>query len=268
MPEHFAADSPELREGLLHLHREFFDRAEKKRRWSISDDIPWEKANREMDPAVADVVESFCMVEMYLPDYIGKALPMVRANRGWTAFHANWGYEESKHSTALGDWLLRSGARSDEQMADLYSTLVENEYDLPEDSPAGMVIYAMVQELATHVHYKNLRLRVEERGDPALSKLLTLVGVDERAHHAFYRSVVRLFLQMDRKAALEQLRRVLTTFEMPAVRLFPDGSRRAAKVRELGIFDEEVYFREVYQPLLESLGVSRQEVRRPAMNVR
>lgn len=27
-----------------------------------------------------------------------------------------------------------------------------------------------------------------------------------------------------------------------------------ARVRELGTFDEEIYFREVYMPLLESLG--------------
>jgi acyl-[acyl-carrier-protein] desaturase len=96
-------DNPELRVGLYRLYRDFFDRAEKKRRWSLADDIPWGQVNRYVDPAVIDVVESFCAVELYLPDYVAKALPLIRANKGWAWFHANWGYEESKHSLALGD---------------------------------------------------------------------------------------------------------------------------------------------------------------------
>ena len=210
-------DNPVLRAELGRLYRDFFDRAEKKRRWSLQEDIPWERVNRAITPAVADVVESFCAVELYLPDYIAKALPMLRKNRGWSFFHANWGYEESKHSLALGDWLMRSGMRSEEQMADLESNLYEHEWNLPHDSPLGMVIYAMVQELATFLHYRNLRRHVEREGDPALCELLRLIGIDERAHHAFYVRVVQLYLQIDRKSTLEQLKRVLQTFAMPSV---------------------------------------------------
>src|SRR5947209_4529999 len=204
-------DSPELRAGLYQMFREFFGHAERKRRWSLADDIPWDQCNRGLDPAIADVVESFWAVEMYLPDYVAKALPMIRANKGWAWFHANWGYEESKHSLALGDWLLKSGARTDEQMADLEGQLFAHQWQVPYESPTGMVIYAMVQELATWVHYRNLRRRVDEGADPALSRLLGLIAVDERAHHAFYRSVVQFFLGLDRRETLEQLRRVLLT---------------------------------------------------------
>jgi acyl-[acyl-carrier-protein] desaturase len=260
MPSPTAPDRPELRAGLYRLYREFFDRAEKKRRWSVSDDIPWNQVNRGMDPAIADVVESFCAVELYLPDYIAKALPLIRANRGWAWFHANWGYEESKHSLALGDWLLRSGLRSDEQMADLEDQLFAQQWHLPHDSAQGMLIYAMVQELATWVHYRNLRLRVEERGDPALSRLLELIAVDERAHHAFYRNVVRLFLELDRQETLEQLRRVLLTFAMPAVHLLADSRRRVEAIKGLGIFSEDIYLHEVFPVVLHTLGVDHREL--------
>jgi hypothetical protein len=93
-----------------------------------------------------------------------------------------------------------------------------------------MLIYAIVQELATWVHYRNLVRRVDERGDPALSRLLGLISVDERSHYAFYLSVVRLFLGLDRQAALEQLRRVLLNFAMPAVHLLADSRRRVAAI--------------------------------------
>src|SRR5438132_5412616 len=178
-------DCPALRAGLRRLYRDFFDRAERKRRWSLREDIPWDQVNRAMDPAVADVVESFCAVELYLPDYVAKALPLIRGNAGWAWFHANWGYEESKHSLALGDWLLRSGLRSEEQMADLEGKVFDHEWNLPCDSPLGMILYGMTQELATWLNYRNLRHRVDEYGDPALSRLLGYIMVDERCHHDF-----------------------------------------------------------------------------------
>ena len=256
-------DSRELRDGLYRLYREFFALAERKRRWSLEDDIPWDQVNRNISPAIADVVESFCAVELYLPDYIGKAMPMTRGNRGWAWFHANWGYEESKHSLALGDWLLRSGVRTDEQMSDLEDQVAAHEYELPRDNAVGMLIYAMVQEMATFIHYRNLRRKVDEEGDPCLSRLLGLISVDERAHHAFYRNVVQLFLELDRKETLEQLKRVMLTFSMPAVYLLSDSHRRVAEVRELGIFSEDIFFTEVYQPVLAALGVDHRELRGP-----
>jgi acyl-[acyl-carrier-protein] desaturase len=263
MPRPLSPDDPALRAALYRLFRDFFDRAERKRRWSLADDIPWGQVNPRMDPAVADVVETFCAVELYLPDYVAKALPLIRSNRGWAWFHVNWGYEESKHSLALGDWLLRSGARTDEQLADLEGQVAREEWRLPHDSPHGMLIYAMVQELATWLSYRNLRRRVDERGDPALSRLLGLIAVDERAHHAFYLSVVRLLLRLDRQETLEQLRRVLLTFAMPAVHLLADSRRRAEEVRGLGVFDEDAYLHEVYAPVLAALGVSHRELRGP-----
>jgi acyl-[acyl-carrier-protein] desaturase len=259
-------DNPDVRAGLYRLYRDFFNLAEKKRRWSLADDIPWDQVNRNLDPTIADVVESFCAVELYLPDYVAKALPMIRANKGWAWFHANWGYEESKHSLALGDWLLKSGARTEEQMADLEQEVFAHEWQLPHDSPTGMLIYAMVQELATWVHYRNLRRRVDERGDPALSRLLGLIAVDERAHHGFYRSVVQFFLGLDRRETLEQLRRVLLTFAMPAVHLLADSRRRVSAIKDLRVFSEDDFLHEVYGPVLATLGVEHRELRQPGVS--
>ncbi|MBL8796038.1 MAG: hypothetical protein JNM56_19210 [Planctomycetia bacterium] len=48
----------------LEIYREFFDVAEKRRRWSLRDDIPWDQCNPKLDPAVACVVESFSAREL------------------------------------------------------------------------------------------------------------------------------------------------------------------------------------------------------------
>lgn len=257
------SEPPEMERAFWALYREFFDKAERHRRWCITDDIPWNDINKNINPAVADVLESFCAVELYLPDYSSKILPVVRASKGRAWFYANWGYEESKHSLVLCDWLLRSGWRSDEQMIDLERMVFEREWNLPHDSRLGMLIYAMTQELATFLAYRNLR-QVSEMGggDPALAKILRYLATDERAHCEFFKDCLAIHLKHDREGTLREMRQVMNNFKMPAIGDLLDGSKqRLAKVKELKIMDEDIYYREVYLPILESLDVDRREMR-------
>jgi len=251
--------------SLYRLYRGFFDLAERNRRWSLRDDIPWDQTNRSLNPAVATVVESFCAVEMYLPDYVGRAMSGFRSSRAQTWFYANWGYEESKHSLALGDWLLRSGMRSEAQMADLADEVFTHEWVPPLDSPVGMLAYAMVQELATAMYYRNLHRRLAEMGgDPALSRLLVLLRIDEQTHHRFFLETIKIHLRHDRDGTLQQLHQVLHHFAMPALHLLADSRQREAVIRSLHLFDERTYFHEVYQKVLTDLGVNRGDLRRCA----
>src|SRR5262249_26392499 len=176
--------------------------------------------------------------------------------------YANWGYEESKHSLALADWLLRSGMRTDEQMADLEGEVFKREWNLPHDSHLGMLIYAMVQEHATWLNYRNLRPRAQSMGgDPALEKLLVFVSVDEKAHHDFFLRCLQLYLEQDRSAVLEQMRRIMNNFAMPAIYDLADSRQRVAAIKELEIFSEDIYYREVYLPILAKMGIDRREMR-------
>ena len=256
---------PELERAVWHLFRDFFDRAERRRRWRVADDIPWDECNPALKPVIADVVETFCAVELYLPDYSSKILPKVRHSKSRTWFYANWGYEECKHSLALGDWLLKSGHRSEEYMADLEEKVFAREWNLPQDNHLGMLAYAMIQEEATFLNYRNLRERVRTLGgDPALEKILQFMAVDEKAHHSFFRDCLKIYLEFDRAAVIDQLRRVMNEFHMPAIHdLLDDSRRRVAAIRELELFDADVYYREVYRPVLAELGLTRDEMRSP-----
>jgi acyl-[acyl-carrier-protein] desaturase len=256
--------SPALETDLSRLYREFFNRAERRRRWSLTDDIPWVDCNPHLSPAIADVVESFMAVEMYLPDYVGAAMQMLRPSRACTWFYANWGYEESKHSLALNDWLLRSGHRSEEQLADLESRVFAGRWNMPHNNVVAMLGYAMVQELATGLIYRNLRRVVDLEGDLALSRVLNYLSVDEQAHHSFFLRAVQLFLEHDRAGTLRQLHSVLHQFAMPAIHELADSRTRLVAIQELHVFDHEHYLHQVYEPILVALGVSRQELRRSA----
>ena len=141
-------------------------------------------------------------------------------------------------------------------MADLEGKVFAREWNLPQDNHLGMLVYAMVQEEATFLNYRNLRDRVRALGgDPALEKVLLLMAVDEKAHHSFFRDCLRLYLEFDRAAVLDQMRRVMNDFQMPAIHdLLDESPRRIAAVRELELFDADVYYREVYQPVLDCAG--------------
>jgi acyl-[acyl-carrier-protein] desaturase len=253
-------DHPDTRRKIYAAYRANFDMAERKRRWNVREDIPWDQCNPGIDPVVADVVQTFCMVELYLPDYLAKQLPPVRANRGRAWMLANWGYEESKHSMAVEDWLVRSGHRTERQVEEIAEATLAREWDLRYHDPRASVVYTMFQEVATRLHYRNLR-QVAGGRCPALDKVLELVGTDEAAHGHFFRSLVGIYLEDDREKTLEAIRLVADTFRMPADSLLADGRRRAEAVRSLNIFDERVFHAEVYQPLLHQLGLTRADLR-------
>jgi len=258
-------EPPEVLDAFYRMFREFFDRGERKRRWSLETDIPWDRCNRSLNPAIADVVQTFCAVELYLPDYLGKLIGQVRANRGRAWLLATWGYEESKHSMALEDWLLKSGMRSDEQVADMHAEVFSHEWHLPYDNARGMLIYTVFQELATRIHYVRLADAVRrEGGCPALEKVLSLIAIDEAAHADFFRRLAAVYLEYDREGTLEQMRRVVNTFRMPAVHMLTDGMQRAKQVQELNVFSEEIFMQEVYEPVVARLGVAKSELRRKA----
>ncbi|MBX3400488.1 MAG: acyl-ACP desaturase [Gemmataceae bacterium] len=259
-------DSPEMQKKIWRIYRDYFDAAEKKRRWNMTTDIPWDQCNPGVDPALADVVQTFCMIELFLPDYLSKQLPQVRKSKGRAWMLASWGYEESKHSMVLNDWLLRAGHRTEEQLQDMEDGVFEKEWTLRYNDPLATVVYTMVQEVATRVNYRNLR-RAAGGHCPALDKVLELVQIDEAAHGHFFRQLVSVFLEEHREATLERIRLVLNTFAMPADHLLADGRRRIAAVKELKIFDEGNYLNDVVTPLLNQLGLTRADIRGKKMHV-
>src|SRR5262249_37223289 len=133
-------------------------------------------------------------------------------------------------------------------------------WHLPADDVRGMTCYTMCQELATWLHYRNLRLVVENI-DPALNKILSLVSIDERAHYDFYVKVMKLHLEDDRQATLEQLKRGLNGSAMPATHMLADSARRQAKVRSLNIFNEALFYSDVLVPIMDALGIDKAELR-------
>ena len=257
-----------LEDRIYKEYMTFFEKAERERRWSVFQDIPWDQCNPRLAPAVADVVESFCAVELYLPDYTSKILPVVRHSRGRTWFYANWGYEESKHSLVLMQYLVKSGKRTEEQIADLQKRIFDKKWNLPFTTPRQMTFYGCVQEMATFVIYVKQEQRAKEIGDECLATIFRFNARDEIAHCRFYEDVVKVLLEEDRPGTLSDIAHVAKHFQMPGVGIVPNYEDRIKIMREEGKVDRAIFLQKVFFPVLKYLGVTRQELQEAAYNDR
>src|SRR6266852_3239559 len=159
----------------------FFDTAERARSWNPFEEVPWDKVNKNASEELALCAETFCGVEMYLPDYVAGGINVVRKCFGQAWFQANWAYEESKHALALTEYLLRSGKRTDEQMVDFQNKIFDKVWERPFDTPRQMTLYGVIQEMATFVIYLKQRDRAISEKCEALHKIYDLIARDEIA---------------------------------------------------------------------------------------
>lgn len=254
-----------IEDRLYRLYMEFFERAERERRWSVFDDIPWDQipsqhSNPEASEHLALCAETFASVEMYLPDYVAGGINSVRDYFGRAWWQANWGYEESKHSLALGEYLMRSGKRTREQWLLHQRRLFEGpSWKVPFETARQMTAYGMIQEQATFLIYCKHREMAKAEGDECLRTIYDYVARDEVAHARFYLEVMKVLMEEDREGTLTDIAHVFANFKMPGVDLVPDYDERILKMREAGI-DRDVFIRKVYLPTLKLLGISRHDM--------
>lgn len=258
-----------FREAVYREYMEFFSLAEKKRRWNVFNDVPWERLDAstyEDDAALC--AETFIGVESYLPDYVSSGINVVREFFGQAWFSANWGYEESKHAFALREYLVRSGQRTSEQMFEYEKAILSKKWQLPFATARQMTFYGSVQEQATFMMYKHQRELARQRGDEVLETIYAFIARDEAAHADFYRKVTQLELAEDREGSIRDMALVFANFRMPGKDLVPDYESRTEVMRATGGVDRATFLKEVWFPTLKRLGVTREEVVKASIQLR
>jgi acyl-[acyl-carrier-protein] desaturase len=245
---------------LYRQYMEFFELAERRRRWNVFHDIPWEKWREEhADPGLATAAETFLGVEMFLPDYVALGLNLLRDSFGQAWFHVNWGYEESKHALAMREYLKFTGQRTEQELEDYERAVLSRRWTMPFDTPREMVVYGALQEKVTWMSYRRQRERAELRGDVVMSEICRFIARDEAAHSDFYQKALVASLQEDRDGTLRDMAHVLRHFRMPAEDLVPDYEERTRVMGGTGL-SREVFFRDVLLPVLKKIGVDRRDL--------
>jgi acyl-[acyl-carrier-protein] desaturase len=252
--------SSATREKLYRAYLEFFETAERKRRWSIFDDVPWEKLDSSHNSERKAVcIETFCAEELYLPDYSAAGIKLGRSIFGAAWFQACWSYEESKHGLVFREYLTRSGLRSNAEFVAFEDGVFSKRWELPFATRRQMACYGALQEAATYLAYKTQKDNAARDGDKVLEAIFMYVSRDEAAHAGFYRAVIELELSEDRAGTIADLAHVVAHFKMPGDGLIPDYQE---KLRSSGAgISTRMFLEHGLFPTLKTLGTSRAELK-------
>ena len=246
-------------EQMYRIYHEFFDVAETKRRWHPFRDLPWEKMDKSKNTEeMAICLETFCGVELYVPDYTANAFNMTRTIFGMAWFEANWGYEESKHGLSFREYLIQSGLRTPEQYAQYEESIFSKVWKLPFATRRQMTCFGVLQESATYLIYEAQKKKAQRDENELLEKVFFFISRDEAAHRGFYQKVLVYELAEDREGTLADLAHVISHFEMPGVPLIPEFQKRLL-VDGVGITPQHFLQRGIF-PLLKAIGTSRSEL--------
>lgn len=249
----------DLHARLHELYRTSFEKAERERRWSVFDDVPWDRARRIAAASLASSVETFFCMHAALPEFVARGLEASRSGPMPVWYIAAWAYEKSRHQLAFHEWLARTGALDRQALATLEERMLAGHCAVPFASARQLMFYGAIQEMATFVTYAKHRELARTAGDECLRTIYDFCARDEIAHARFFEATIRVYLDDAREATLADMAVVLERFVTPGELLLPDYEERMLAVREVGI-DRGVFIQRVYAPLLRRLGVNRREL--------
>lgn len=239
---------------------EFFEVAERKRRWNLFEDVPWDKISPSDNTEERAIrIETYCAEEMFLPDYTAAGNELLRGVFGLAWFQSAWSYEESRHGLVFREYLLRSGLRTPAQFDTLEAEVFSRSWKAPFATRRRMCCYGALQESATYLAYRAQKDRAQVEEDPTLEAIFFLVSRDEAAHAGFYRAMIEIEMDEDRVGTLADLAYVIANFKMPGDGLIPNYHEHL-RIGGGGI-NARTFFTRAVLPLLKQLGTSRGELK-------
>ncbi len=214
---------PATEDALYQLFRQFFETAERERRWNLWTDVPWNQVNREASDDLTQMVRAAYAEELFLPDYGGKTLHLLRASRGRAWFVTRWMYEEGKHSLALGEWLIRSGKQDENTVRDEADRLLARETrDLVVPEPVPAMIENLTREQDEVDRYDALVALAQAENDGALAALCAKIVSDERSHATFFRNALHLIGEREPSRVAHAVQQI---WDLPQFARFAPGLR-------------------------------------------
>jgi len=249
----------ELGQKINELFWKYFDLTEDpdgwNRRWIIERDVDWRAVQGQaIDENLADLLESFFAVESWLPDFASQGLAFYRQLLGLSNNHVNWSYEELKHGRLLELVLTRSGMRTPDQVKEFRLSLWRTAWVAPFNTARQMLCYSAFQESVTNRNYLRLRQVALDQGAQAVAEGLGLLARDEAVHHAFFRDVVKMYLEYDEVGTAQDLLHVARNFRMPAQHLIPDASQRIRALARNKIVGKRQIRDESLTPTIRAVG--------------
>lgn len=212
----------------------------------------WEDGQQRLDPAVQAGLIHNLLSEDNLPSYHRVISELFSRDGAWGTWVNRWTVEESRHGTALRDYLVVTRAADPVALEDTRTAHVQNGYDIDyRDDVLASLVYVTLQELATRVSYNNMRNKC---GVPGCEALLQRIAQDENRHMIFYRAVLDAASRIAPDRFLTALAHVTETFRVPGHGA-PGYARMGRTMARSGIYSPATHHHEVLQPVMRFLHV-------------
>lgn len=195
------------------------------RRWDAERSLDWAAADADrLTDGQRSAVEFVTVIEDHLPGYFdiyhrhfpidSSVDPAVFAHhRELYHFTVRWAAEEDTHARALARYQRASGMRERDELRTDLAGYGRRPFSLDGYThPVQFFTYALVQEKATQIYYRQLRADVT---DPVLDDLLLRLARDEARHFTFFADVVTRYLRTYGDAVAGPIRDVIADFRMP-----------------------------------------------------
>ena len=238
------------------------DHIERREHWYYHDYIPWERGenfrDKPWDPSQCTISEAArsalvlnLLTEDNLPYY-----HMVFANRvaEGSAF-ADWGQrwtaEENQHAIAMRTYLTVSRNCDPKALEDDRLATMTTGWNPEFHTPAQLLSYTSIQELATRVSHRNAGRLAD---DEDAFQIMKLVALDENHHFIFYKRVLAAMLKVSPTSTLDCIYHTLTNFQMPGFAM-PRFLRRSVQAARAGVYNMRLHHDRVIVPVLRDWGI-------------
>lgn len=244
------------------IRRLFDDHESRRTHWYYHDYVPWEKGEsfveKPWDESQATIPEAArtalvlnLLTEDNLPYYHAQLDGASAQGTALNDWSRTWTAEENQHAIAMRSYLATSRNCDPEALEDGRMAMMKVGWFPDFKSPAHMMAYTAIQELATRVSHRNTG-RISE--DPVCFELMKMIAADENHHFIFYKGIVAAMLKADATQTLQGIASTLQEFKMPGFAM-PQYLRRSVQVAKAGVYNMRIHHDNVLRPILREWGI-------------
>lgn len=212
----------------------------------------WEHSDIKLKDSIRDSLIIGFISEENLPNYFHKAMYSSSRYKNdvtdmWYEWFRTWTAEESRHGTAIRDYLIVTRNADPVELENERISIVKSGYHPYEHvEPFKELVYACMQELATRISHRNTG---KLSGDPVLEKMMTRISKDENYHMIFYRDTVNHLLDVEPDLMVQSIVDTMTKFEMPG-KVIKNFYARAILIALEGVYDLKQHKEKIIMPLI------------------
>ncbi|MEP6666564.1 MAG: acyl-ACP desaturase [Nocardioidaceae bacterium] len=208
---------------------------------------PWSPDDADIPDVARSALIVNLLTEDNLPSYHHEIAVIFGRDAAWGEWVHRWTAEEGRHGIAMRDYMLVKRMVDPVELERFRMAHMGEGYQSAHSEDAmRSLAYVSFQELATRVSHRNTGRFTT---DPMADKLLARIAADENLHMVFYRNLLKAALEIAPDQAMQAIRDVVKTFEMPGAGI-PGFQRKAVEMAVEGIYDQRQHHDDVVMPVL------------------